>query len=247
VKSLIVLTAAVVAAATLTTASTSEAAPQGKATVRQHDARQHGSRSVLAEVVRLRHGIVWHRSRTWHFQHELGVHRTPTRYAERHTRSVAYLHWLHGLWSARRVRAKHAFLANRLPSTGDWMTAVRIAQRTWPGTSAWMLSCSGAEGAHGVWVWNGGLPYSAGGAPPRYGDGYRTPPYGSSGAGGWMQYMKGTWQGQFDGAIRLAHSEHLPMPDRRDWSWTSPIGQAFAAGYGYSYARSAWTGDPACA
>jgi hypothetical protein len=43
---------------------------------------------------------------TWHYQDEAGVARTPTRYAERRTTSVAFLRWDERLWSTRRARAK---------------------------------------------------------------------------------------------------------------------------------------------
>ncbi len=53
----------------------------------------------------LRHGIAWHRSRTWHWQDAAGRPRTRSSHAELHTRSIAYLAWIDRLWSSRRVRA----------------------------------------------------------------------------------------------------------------------------------------------
>jgi len=102
---------------------------------------------------------------------------------------------------------------------------VRIVQRSWPGTAAWMLSCSAHEGGHGPFVMN----------------------YQGSGSGGWMQYLYGTWTSHYGSALALARLEHRPLPPARAAQWTEPLGQAFAAGWGYSHQRSAWTGDPWCA
>ena len=132
-----------------------------------------------------------------------------------------------------------------LPATNDWQTAVRIVQRTWPGTATFLLNCSAHEGGHGMWVWNGEQPYLAGGPPTSYSHGYRTPPFGSSGAGGPMQYMLGTFDAHYSGALALARGEHRPVPPA-GLGWTSPLAQAFAGGWGYRYQRSAWTGDPYC-
>ena len=102
---------------------------------------------------------------------------------------------------------------------------MRIVQRSWPGTAAWMLSCSAHEGGHGPFVMN----------------------YQGSGSGGWMQYLYGTWTSHYGSALALARLEHRPLPPARAAQWTEPLGQAFAAGWGYSHQRSAWTGDPWCA
>ena len=125
--------------------------------------------------------------------------------------------------SRRWIREARARLA-KLPVTRDWQTAVRIVQRTWPGTAAWMLSCSAHEGGHGSFVMN----------------------YQGSGAGGWMQYMESTWASHYSAALALARGEHRPVPSRWAGRWRNPVGQAFAAGWGYSHQRSAWTGDPYC-
>lgn len=173
---------------------------------------------------------------TWHYQDERGVRRTVSAYMERRTRSVPYLRWDNQLWTHRQIRAKHALAAHRLPLTNDWATAVRVVQRDWPGTADWLLSCSGGEGGHGIWVWNGGAPYDS----PNHG----------SGVGGWMQYAPGTWSGQFSSALREAVQRHLALPLQKTSSWLSPIGQAFAAGWSrFHHATSAWDPgiDPACA
>jgi hypothetical protein len=242
-KYLGLLLAAVAAAVVMATAPISGATPPS--------ARQHvHSSAVTWQVKHHRHLIAWHRSRTWNYQDQLGVGRTPTAYMERRTRSVPALRWVNRLWVHRQAHARHALAAHRLPYTGDWATAVRIVQRVWPGTADWLLSCSGGEGSHGGWVWNGGLPYTAGGPPTSYSGGYRTAPAGSSGAGGWMQFMLSTFTGSFRAAISEARARHLPVPVRAAWSWVSPLGQAFAAGRArFHHATGAWDPgiDPACA
>lgn len=234
-RSLLTLTAVVVAAATMATAS----APVAGATVRPAGASaaaaQHHLRAArsTAEALRdARHGVAFFRQKTWHVQRRIPVPLTPTNYAERHTRSVAYAHWLKHLWHGRWHRALHSLAAHRLPFTNDWETAVRIVQRVWPGTSGWLLSCSAHEGGHGAFVMN----------------------TQGSGAGGWMQFMSGTFSWAL-GRAKAAAPRIILRPGTA--AWTSPLGQAFAAGWARvaylsgELARERigwpWTGDPYCA
>lgn len=166
---------------------------------------------------------MWQRSTAWRNQDRAYEARTPTAYAERHTRSVLYLRWISTHWKHIRVQAKKKAARLRLPSTGDWQTAVRIVQRTWPGTYSWMLSCSKHEGGYGRFVMN----------------------TQGSGAGGWLQYMQGTFDSHYSKALSLARTEHRPVPPAGQ-GWTSPLAQAFAGGWGYFHNRSAWSGDPWC-
>lgn len=109
----------------------------------------------------------------------------------------------------------------RLAPTDDWATAVRIVQRVYPGSSWWLLSCSASEGGHGIFVMNA---------------------QGSQ-AGGWMQYMQGTFQGDFNAAVQDLHARGIRVPASA-WSWASPLGQAVAAGWAYSHNRPSgkWQG-----
>jgi hypothetical protein len=202
-----------------------------------------------------RQAVAYFRQKTWGVQRRIPVPLTPTNYAERRWRSPAALHWLRHRWNVRWHRAQHVLAAHRLPLTNDWATAVRIVQRVWPGTADWMLSCSRGEGGYGGWVWNGpghGIPYA----------GSLTPPPGSSGAGGWMQFMRGTFTGTFSRALAEARQRHWHLPALRGlppvpWgtpaivrAWLSPLAQAFAAGWArYHHATGAWDPgiDPACA
>ncbi len=70
----------------------------------------------------LRHAIVWHRQRTWHWQDAAGLPRTSSAYRERHTQSVAFLQWIDRLWSRRRVRAyRYAKSHTTIPHRALWL------------------------------------------------------------------------------------------------------------------------------
>lgn len=116
-----------------------------------------------------------------------------------------------------------------LPETRDWLTAVAVVQRVFPGSAWWQIACSSSEGGHGAWVYYGRLPY------PKYGP-WRTP-------GGPMQYMQGTFWGDFRAALTKARERRFVVP-RSAHSWFSMLGQALASGYAYHYNRppGKWTG-----
>lgn len=220
-RSLILLTAVAIAAATLV------AAPAGAQRTRTNPA------SFVRQVVSLRQGIRWHRTMTWRYQDEAGVRRTPTAHAERKTTSLPFLRWIDHRWSARRIAARHLAVKARrsLAYTGDWQTAVQIVQRTWPGTATWLLSTSSGEGGWGICVWNGGAPCSS----SNHG----------SGAAGWLQYMSGTFYSQLSSALAEARAEHRPTIPASARTWFSPLGQAFAGGWGCHHNASAWS-RPSC-
>lgn len=73
--------------------------------------------------------------------------------------------------------------------------------------AAWERSCSqpSSEGGYGRWVPNGR----------------------GSGAGGWLQFMQGTFDGIIDEAIAAARSRGMVVPVSAR-SWYSPLGQALA-------------------
>lgn len=178
--------------------------------------------------------------KTWKVQHRIPVPLTPTHHYERHTRSLGMLHWLKHYWHGKWVKARHQLHSMRLPMVGDWDVAARIVQRVWPGTLHFLLSCPNGEGGHGPWVWNRGALYGQ-------------PHYGSD-AGGWLQYMPGTFASHYASALALARQLHLPVPPAgadkpRAGVWReSPIAQAFAGGWAYFHGgRSAWNGDANCA
>lgn len=182
------------------------------------------------EVLQLRHAITYHRDATWHYQDRAGVRRTPSVHAERHTRSIPFLAWINRTWFHRMERAEKLHHAG-LPFTNDWVTAVNIVQRTWPGTKAWLLGTSSGEGGWGICVWNGGAPCTS----SEHG----------SGAAGWLQYMSGTFYGNLRAALAEARLLHRPLIPRSAKNWFSPLGQAFAGGWGCSHNPGAWS-RPSC-
>lgn len=132
--------------------------------------------------------------------------------------------------SSLRVASKHlravreeiaAQARTTIPFTGDWLTAVQLVQRAYGGSAWWLIACSSSEGGHGGFVMN----------------------TRGSGAGGWMQYMSGTFDGDWAGATADLRARGFRYPAEAG-SWSSPLGQAIAAGWAYSHNRPAgkWTG-----
>lgn len=69
------------------------------------------SHHSIALEQRLHGGIIWHRTKTWSLQDRLGVSRTRTSHAERHSHSVPYLRWVNQLWKHRQHQARHLYLS----------------------------------------------------------------------------------------------------------------------------------------
>ena len=130
-----------------------------------------------------------------------------------------------------------------LPLTNDWQTAVRIAQRVYPGTSSWMLSISDREGGWGRWVWYSG----ACGSPPCLWRGYHVGGDNVSGAdtvGGWMQFRFSTFAPYFRGMVKDLRSRGFMLPEFPNLGgpeiyqpWLSPLGQALTAGFMRYYGK----------
>ena len=118
-------------------------------------------------------------------------------------------------------------LNTELPITNDWVTAVHLIQRVFPGTESWLLSCSAAEGGHGRWV--------------RYGGGSYYPGYEYTDAvGNWLQYRWSTFKGHYrNGLASLrARGFKIDMPASTDvQAWLMPMGAAIAGGW------ARWSGN----
>ena len=117
--------------------------------------------------------------------------------------------------------AKHVLRDFRVvPGEHAWHQAVEEAQRPYPGTSGWLLSCSDSEGGHGRWV-----PNSQG-----------------SGVGGWMQFHPGTFAG-FSWRARVDAARRGYVVPASAASWYSPLGQALAGAWGVTHGmRHHWAG-----
>lgn len=113
-------------------------------------------------------------------------------------------------WTRRELAETRARLETRRweAMNGDFEVSVRILSRRLGVSSlaGWVLSCADSEGGRGKWV------------PNRNG----------SGAGGWMQFLSGTYYSNSPAAWRFAASRRVFVPRRYD-SWYSPIGQALTA------------------
>lgn len=103
-----------------------------------------------------------------------------------------------------RLRTLQA--AREEPAT--WLAAVDVVGRYFGAdVAAWERSCSqpSSEGGYGRWV-----PNTQG-----------------SGAGGWLQFMQGTFDSVIDDAIRSARAKGMVVLASAR-SWYSPLGQALA-------------------
>lgn len=127
-------------------------------------------------------------------------------------------------------------LLYELPSTNDWKTAVRIAQRVYPGTESWMLSISDREGGWSAWVWYGGRTWQG----YHVGDDY----LGADTVGGWMQFRFSTFAPYYRGMVKdlKARGYTVPaFPNRGGPAiyqpWLDPLGQALTAGYMRYYGK----------
>lgn len=105
-------------------------------------------------------------------------------------------------------------LTREMPVTNDWRTAVRLAQRPFPGTESWLLYISHREGGYGGFVMN----------------------HQGSGAGGWMQFMASTFWAYADNPSARDDAKrwmkrHGYIVDDSVWQWTNPMGQALTAGW----------------
>ena len=124
-------------------------------------------------------------------------------------------------WHQGRAEKLKRQLWYSLPHTRDWMTAVRVAQRAYPGTARWLASCSASEGGHGRWVPN------RDGAPP----------------GGWMQMYSSTFWRMYGEARSDLNARGFVVPGSTA-SWYSPLGQALASAWGYTHGRRhEWAGS----
>jgi hypothetical protein len=117
------------------------------------------------------------------------------------------MRWIVGILAIAIVLAVPATASAEF-TTNDWTTSVRLAQKPFPGTASWLLSCSASEGGHGRFVMN----------------------HQGSGAGGWMQFMSGTFYAYVDRALAETRKKGYRVSSKHR-SWYSPLGQALTAGY----------------
>lgn len=130
--------------------------------------------------------------------------------------------WSHVPWSSVCDRSRRRLAAHRwllsiarerldaiqtrelLRRTSTYLGAVSYVERYF-GPQPFLRSCPSGEGGYGRWV----------------------PNSGGSGAGGWLQFMSGTFYGIIDEAIASARARGMRVPASAR-SWYSPLGQALA-------------------
>jgi hypothetical protein len=146
-------------------------------------------------------------------------------------RGCAHTQWRAKLWRAKAFKARkayHEWLDSQYvlkdfkvyDGSRAWFKAIEEAQRPYPGTEAWLKSCSASEGGWGRWV-----PNSQG-----------------SGVGGWLQFMPGTWSGFYRHAVADVAARGYIVPASAN-SWYSPLGQALAGAWGITHGmRHHWVG-----
>lgn len=165
--------------------------------------------------------------------------------------------WVLKLWT-RRYRGCKVELARRsLPLTNDWVTAVRIAQRPYPGTEARALAISRHEGGSGPWVWYSGMCSN----PPCLWTGRHlgNDPFGDDAVGGPEQFRYSTFIVYWPSVLADLKRRGFIVPDL-GWArpyvvagastgygpWLSPLGQALTVTYMHYYGKQGhhWAGVP---
>ena len=158
-------------------------------------------------------------------------------------RNCADARYLADLWrsrsfAARQFTTRHLAFVSRLtlrdfevrPGNHAWHRAVQQAQRPYPGTEAWLLSCSSSEGGHGRWVGYSGVSYSQ-------------QLVASDTVGGWLQFRPSTYSGFIRNALDDVRGRGYRVPESAS-SWLSPLGQALAGGWGITNGmRHHWAGS----
>lgn len=150
------------------------------------------------------------------------------------THGCAYLNWLAKKWQVKASKARRAFyrwreaqwtLRDYAFGAGNnaWRRAVQEAQKVFPGTEGWLLSCSDAEGGHGRWVGYGGV-------------GYSTSLRDSDTVGGPLQFRWSTFKGMYRHALDYVRARGYKVPvhlrdPSNDATWRSALGQALAGGW----------------
>ena len=171
-------------------------------------------------------GLAYYRGTYTHWQLQRGA----TIPAWRKPRNCPDARYLANVWAKRSKWARYLtarWLERRTlhdfkhyEGSHAWQKAVREVQKPYPGTEAWLMSCSASEGGWGRWV-----PNSQG-----------------SGVGGWLQFMPGTWAGFYRHAVDDVRERGFRVP-RSSASWYSTLGQALAGAWGITHGqRHHWAG-----
>lgn len=157
-------------------------------------------------------GVRFYRGKYDHWRRELGYTLAPrlegAMNCERLRQRVRY--WRTAA-KINRVAAKTE--ARTLQNTGNWVRAMRHAQRPFPGTHDWLRFISNRE-CRACWTTPGAFVCN----------------YQGSGACGPMQFMASTFYAYADDA-RRAVARRGYLVAAAVWDWRNPLGQALTAAY----------------
>ena len=175
-----------------------------------------------------RNGIVFYRGTYSKWRAVRGLE-TPYP-AGRKPQHCADAHYLAEVWPKRSYQARlvtEKWLEERMLSEqATWIAAIEEAQSVYPGSGPWLRSCSSTEGA--------GRSLSIN---------YFQLNHQGSGAGGWLQFMRSTFERMFAAAKADAEARGFIVP-RSAASWSSRLGQALAGGWAYTHgATGEWYGS----
>jgi hypothetical protein len=153
--------------------------------------------------------IVLYRRKTWTLQDEFEIDHS--RVSKMGIGSCRYAKWVNHLWKSRVNKLLHLrryySLADR-----DFMLAANAAHAIFTAVSVHRLYYrADVEGGHGRWVWN----------------------KRGSGAGGWFQFMEGTFYARSDEAFAEARRRGFTVPMKYN-SFYSMLGQTITAAYMFS-------------
>ena len=151
-------------------------------------------------------------SKLQHSQHVVTFFETHSWLRAPRHENCASIPWQNQCRIARRVYRQHLArikeIQTTIPYTNDWKTAVRLAQKVFPGTEQWLLYISDREGGWGPFVMN----------------------HQGSGAGGWLQFMPSRSTPTTTTPRPPSQARGFTV-DPKVWTWTHPLGQALTGAY----------------
>lgn len=218
--------------------------------VAQHAAvASHESIAQQAALKKSSHLIGRLRQQTWSCQASIDIPRAKASQSVWALGpSLVYRGWVAGQWRTKAANCTKEVDRRTIPFTNDWVTAVNIAQRYFPGTKDRILFLSGREGGNGVWKWYSGSC----GSPPCLWRGYHVGGDNVSGAdtvGGWVQFRWSTFEPHWRTTKAYLEGRgyiipELPMPPaggpEKYAPWLNPLGQALTVAYMH------WSGSAGC-
>jgi hypothetical protein len=152
--------------------------------------------------------IDFYRKSTHQWQDYFGIKRSKYSKAKIKPGACKYAQWVARRW--QKAAFGYRSWNNTIEHADrDFDLAAKLATFVFPKiTYERLWSRANVEGGHGKWVWN----------------------TQGSGAGGWFQFMEGTYYGRSDEAFAEARKQGFPLPAKFN-SWRSLVGQNITAAY----------------